>query len=288
MEKITVNKEFLKDYESLLIELEIYDIYEIKISDIMDIYCEAESIPVFKSDNQYSTDDGFIKISASAIHDKGLYRDEGKLIKTNSGPSLKQRLETGDGCADMVAFSLKNSQNDEMRIAVPNNPLYEILYAREGKIELSNCPTLEFDSEGNMIISFGESSKLKRTDNNYAELIEGWKEKFADYEPQPLLQVKLIYFYSFSDEQTNFSCSFKICDKNCKIKSAQLEFLDCQDIRVEFSFPQKGDCKILISKLADGRIYVGFDGLGIEFICSSVIENDFYFKQLENDDDENQ
>ncbi len=44
MEKIIINKEFLKEYKSLLIALENCDVYEISSEDISDIYCEVELI----------------------------------------------------------------------------------------------------------------------------------------------------------------------------------------------------------------------------------------------------
>ena len=52
--------------------------------------------------------------------------------------------------------------------------------------------------------------------------------------------------------------------------------MGCKSIRMEMFFTEKGDCEFVISKMADGRIYVGFDGLGIDFICDSVIEDDYY------------
>ena len=81
---------------------------------------------------------------------------------------------------------------------------------------------------------------------------------------------------TFGGKKMNFSLYFEICDKNCKKDIAELIFMGCKNVRMEMFFPEKGDCEIVMSKMADGRIYVGFDGLGMDFICSSVLEYDYY------------
>ena len=60
--------------------------------------------------------------------------------------------------------------------------------------------------------------------------------------------------------------------------------MDCTDLAMEMFLPKNGVCEIVMSKMADGRIYVGFDGLGIDFTCSSVLEYDYYARGcVEND-----
>lgn len=149
------------------------------------------------------------------------------------------------------------------------------------EIETSNCSSLEIDSDGNMIVSFGEYSKQpKRKDNNYAELIAGWKDAFGENEPE-ILQVKIDELSTFGLNNEHYDICFKFCNNFCKNKDAELAFMDCKYIRVEMSFPQDGNCEIVMSKMADGRIYVGFDGLGIEFICASVLEYNYYCNQID-------
>ena len=281
MERIVVNKEFLKGYKSLLVVLENCDVYEIVTEDILDIYCEIELIG--KKKNEYRTSDGFIKISASAsqtVESLVLRDDE---IGTECDHRLKERLEMLGGGADMTSFSLKDNQGQDIDIYVPYEPLEDIMHGRE--IELSNCPSLEIDSEDNMIIAFGERSKQpKRKDNNYAELVEGWKDAFGESQPT-VLQVKVDSFQTFGGEEKNFSVSFTIKKKFCEKEFAELVFMDCKDIAMEMFFPEKGDCEIVMSKMADGHIYVGFDGLGIDFICASVLEYEYYCNQDEESEE---
>ncbi len=46
-------------------------------------------------------------------------------------------------------------------------------------------------------------------------------------------------------------------------------------------FPQRVDCEVAMSKMIDGRIYVAFDGLGIDFVCASICEYEYYCNQGE-------
>lgn len=272
-----VDKELLKHYKSLLVVLENCDVYEIAVEDILDIYCEAK--PIGKMKNAYSTNDGFIKIAASASQTIECTISSNHQIGAEWDRRLKERLEICGGGADMTSFSLRDSKKRDIDIYVPYNPLEDI--NRGGEIELSNCPSFEIDNDGNMIIAFGERSKQpKRKDNNYAELIDGWKEAFGDFEPK-VLRVKAERLSTFGDTQTNFSFYFKVLNKNSKKDFAELVFIDCKNVSIEMCFTKERNYEIVMSKMADGYIYVGIDGLGIDFTCSSVQEYNYYCSQDE-------
>lgn len=273
MEKILVNKELLSNYKSLLIVLENCDVYEIAVDDIIDIFCVAE--PIDKDGKLYRSKDGFIKIAARASQtiERSISKDH-KIIGTKLDCRLKERLEMLHGGVDMTSFSLSDKKKSDIDIYVPYDALEDVVLG--GEIELSNCPSLEIDNEGNMIIAFGKSSKQpKRKDNNYAELIEGWHDAFGDFAPKTL-KVKVESLSTFGDPSTNLSFSFKVCNKAAKKDFAEFVFMDCKDLYIEMSFPQKGSCEIFMSKMADGNIYVGFPELGISFICSSIQEYEHY------------
>ena len=277
MEKIVIDKGALKEYNSLLVVLENCDVYEIDVEDILDIYCVAE--PIGKKNGEYRTSDGFIKISAKASQTVECSVLRNDAIGTECDHRFKERLEMLNGAADMTSFSLRKKEKRDLDIYVLYDPLENVMHRSE--IELSNCPSFEVGDEGNMIIAFGERSKQpKRKDNNYSELIAGWEEAFGNYEPQ-ILTVNAESLATFGEEQQNFSFCFKISDKNSTKDIAELVFMDCKDIAIEMFFPKEGACEIVMSEMTDGRIYVGFDGLGIDFICSSVIEYDFYCNQDE-------
>ncbi|MBQ8196955.1 MAG: hypothetical protein IJZ73_02730 [Clostridia bacterium] len=278
MKKIIVNKEFLSGYKTISIVLENLDAYEIDVNDILDIYCVANQRG--KNEKNYYTSDGFIKISARAKDtiDSSIF--ENNEIEKDVDNRLKNRLELLGGCVDMTQFFLKDDKISELEIDVPYNPLECILHGYE--IELSNCPSYETDKDGNMIIAFGNRSKQpKRIDNNYAELIEGWRDAFGDYKPK-ILKVKAEMLSRFGEKQTNISFFFKFCDKNSKRAFGDLVFMNCSDIDLEICFPKSRNCEIVMSKMADGRIYVGFVLLGISFICDSVYEYGCYCNRNNN------
>ena len=275
MEKILVNRELLRRYKTLLVVLENCDAYEIDVDDVLDIYCVAKQIG--KQKNEYRTNDGYIKIAARASQTIECFVSRNHEIGTEWDHRLQERLEMCGGGADMTSFSLRDNKKCDIDIYVPYNPLEDIMHGSE--IELSNCPSFEIDNEGNMIIAFGERSKQpKRKDNNYAELIDGWKDAFGDFEPK-ILKVKPESLSTFGNTQTNFSFWFKVCNKNSKKDFAELVFINCKNLSVEMFFTKKRNCEIVMSKMADGEIYVGLNGLGIDFICSSIQEYEYYCSQ---------
>ena len=281
MEKIVINKEFLKGYQSIWLGFENCDVYEVAIEDVLDIYCEAEQTD--KKKNTYRTGDGFIKISARASQtiEVGIARNNE--IGTEFDYRLRERLEMCNGCADITSFDLRKKKKSEMEIVVPYDALEDI---RGSEIEWSNCPSLEVDEEGNMIIAFGESSKQpRRKDNNYHELVQGWKEAFGDYRPE-VLEIKSECLLTFGKGKMCVSLAFEFCDKNVKEKSAELVFMNCEDLDMEIYFDAKGETDIVMSKMADGRIYVGAYCLGVQFICESVLEYQYYCKQLDENEQE--
>ena len=273
---MVIDKEFLKGYKSFLIVFENCDVFEIDMADILDVYCVAELVN--EREKEYRTHDGFIKISAKAsdaIERSVLKRNE---IGTEFDIRLKNRLGMCDGSADMTLFSLRDKRKRDLDIYVPYNPLEDIDH---WEIEWSNCPSFDVDDEGNMIVEFGERSKQpKRKDNNYAELVEGWGEFFGNVAPE-ILQVKIESMLTFGKGQTNYSVAFKGCNKFSKKDTAELVFMDCRNVALEMFFSQKGDCEIMMSRMMDGRIYVGFDGLALGFDCASVMEYEYYCKRIE-------
>lgn len=275
MEKMVVNKQLLSSYKLISIGLENCDVYEIAIQDVLDIYCEAELI---SNSVGYFVLDGFVKISSRASQTLEAFDLRKNRTDSEFYYRLKERLEMCNGGADVTSFSLKDESGKSLEFYPPYDPLQSAL--RGSELELSNCPSLEIDCDGNMVIAFGESSKQpRRKDNNYAELVDGWKDAFGENAPK-VLSAKVKEIFKFGEDTTNYLISFKISKKFCKSGFAELVFWNCQNVNVEMNFPLKGDCDIHMSKMMDGRIYVGFQGLGMEFTCESVLEYDYYCNQI--------
>lgn len=265
--RIIMDKKFLNSFNNVIIGFENCDVFEVDVADILDFYCVAKS-----NGSIYVASDGFIKISDSASDVIEWCCKETK-SKLDSDCFLKSRLKTCEPAADISSFLLKN-QLQTVEIAVPYAPLESVLSG--GEIELTNCPSLEIDEGGNMIIRFGESSKQpRRKDNNYSEIILGWKDYFGEYSPKRLT-VKAESLSTFGENRYNLSFEFSIRDKKCQKDYAQLVFMDVKDYGIETYFSKVSKCELQISRLKDGRIYVGIMQMGIEFTCAEIVEYEYY------------
>lgn len=276
MQNLHIHKNFLQSYQTISVVLENCDVYELDTADILDIACVAEPVP--RKRNTYRTDGGFIKIASRA---KDLA--EARTLRfgewnTKWDYRLKERLEMCDGCADVCTFYLRTVKGKELCIFVPYDPLICVLDGNE--IEYSNCPSLEIDEEGNMIIAFGNMSKMPtRKDNDYAGLVVGWQDVFGEYAPKKL-RVKIHAFSSFcpfGEEPLFLALDFEVTDKAVSKKYAKFVFIRCTKLEMDMIFPEKGDgVTIYLSKMSNGRIYVGLDGFGVAFYCDSIMEYDYY------------
>lgn len=271
MKKLVIDRDYLKRYSSLKIVFENCDVYEIAADDITDIYCEAQST---NRKNEYFSDKGFIKIAATASDTAECSVLQEYETDTLHSYCLKARLEMCKGCADVTSFSLIGKSGRTINIQMQYDPLEDIIHGNE--IEFSNCPSYGVDSYGNIFIAFGESSKQpKRIDNDYAKLIVGWKDAFGEYEPA-VLKARITSLNMFGGEEKNVDIGVELCGTFRRKDFVRFMFVDCRDVGAEMFFPQRGDCDIVMSKMAGGHIYVGFNGLGIDFVCASAFEYRYY------------
>lgn len=276
MERLVINNDLLSKSKALIIGFENCDAYEIDAKEVLDIYCETTSIGGTKS---YRTNDGFIKISSSASKTTESFAAHTDSTETAWNACLIDRLRWCRGAADITSFSVKGDGCGNVDVYVPYDPLENALTG--GELELSNCPSFETDKDGNMLIYFGKSSKQpSRKDNDYSKLVRGWKDAFGDYSPK-VLSVKAMELSSFGEEKTNLSFRFKILGGKFDKKIAELVFFDCKSTSMKMLFPQKCDCKIVMSKMIDDRIYVAFDGVGVDFTCKSIFEYEYYCNREE-------
>lgn len=267
------NREMDKNFQYLTIVLENCDCYEIDAKNIVNLRYRA--VPLGR-ENTYKALDGVIVISANAKDTIENWVKQSDAIGTDLDIRLKDRLTYCSSGVDVTGFTLTDKQGCKRSYSLPYDPLLGILRGRE--IELSNCPSIEIDGDGNMIIAFGRSSKQPtRKDNDYCQLVEGWERKFGTYKPK-VLKGKLQNFGTFGDKQRILIVGFEIRGKK---QFAELVFLNCKHFGADVWFPTKGNCALVMSKTMDGRIYVGFDGIGIDFFCDSVLEYEYYCQRDE-------
>lgn len=277
MNKLVINKDFLSKSKNIIIGFENCDAYIIEAKDVLDIYCKATQIG---KTQLYRTDDGYIKISSNASQNKEVSLEHNRnLDGTGYDIRFEQRLRYCGSGVDMTSFSLAVDESGKIEVYLPYDPLESALTRCE--LDLSNCPSAEIDDDGNMLIYFGKSSKQPiRKDNDYSNLVLGWRETFGDYSPK-VLSAKASGLASFGEKQNNLSLTFETSGKKLGKRTVEFMFFECFDTRVQANFPLKGKCKIIMSKMADGTFYVAFDGLGIEFFCTSICEYEYFCAQNE-------
>ncbi len=208
MNNLIIDKDFLSKSKTLMIGFENCDVYQIDAKEVLDIYCNATSIG---NRNGYRAHEGYIKISSNASKINEIFATHADSAEICGGTFLEERLRWCNGWADITCFSLEGGEHGRIDVYLPYDPLESALTG--GEIELSNCPSFETDTDGNMLIYFGESSKQPtRKDNDYPNLVMGWKEAFGDYSPEAL-KVKALELSSFGEDQNNLSLIFNVPNK---------------------------------------------------------------------------
>lgn len=260
----TIDKSTLKDIKSITLNTENVESFSIPSHLILD----ADFIILDKrnKDDDYRTQSGYIKFANEAAD-----IIEGKSDEDSDQCTLGERLL---GYCDVCVLDILFNDGSSFCIQLPYNPLTESMHGAE--IELSNCPSIEFDENNDLVLCFGEKSKqFKRIDNNYSDLILGWKEKFGDACPD-IIKGRLDGLSSFgNDFEQKFDISFKSC--NLPGKAIRLRFINVTQCDLDLTFDQ-AYCELRMSRTSTGKIYVDIEGT-LTFFCSCIYVYGYDFEQ---------
>ena len=260
----TIDKSTLKDIKSITLNTENVESFSIPSHLILD----ADFIILDKrnKDDDYRTQSGYIKFANEAAD-----IIEGKSDEDSDQCTLGERLL---GYCDVCVLDILFNDGSSFCIQLPYNPLTESMHGAE--IELSNCPSIEFDENNDLVLCFGEKSRqFKRVDNNYSDLILGWKEKFGDACPD-IIKGRLDGLSSFgNDFEQNFDISFKSC--NLPGKAIRLRFINVTQCDLDLTFDQ-AYCELRMSRTSTGKIYVDIEGT-LTFFCSCIYVYGYDFEQ---------
>lgn len=277
-ETIILNKDSLKNYKKLSLGLENCENFNIDISDVLDISCEAYK---YSDDakqwhnNCYHTTDGYIKISGRArdILSDYAYTDNSGYIPEDYDEEDYKLYKRMALCDDMCVFSLLDKSDRWKSIYVPYDALENAIHRSE--IDYANCPSFRILENGDMEICFGKLSKnpiIPR--NNYSELVENWKEVLGDFSPKTLkLKVhNCIVEYTKGEESTvELYCT--ILNKKSDNEDVIFIFCDCDNINIGKSGKIK-TAHTYMTKLCNGNIYFGIDDyLWLSCQSCKVLEN---------------
>lgn len=248
----TVNKDTLKDLKSITLNTENFESFTIPAELIID----ADFAIDYTDKESCFAKNGFIKFANEAADIlEGSYDDTEQC-------TLGERLL---GYCDVCVMDVAFNDGTSCYTHIPYDPLIESMHGAE--IELSNCPSIEFDENNDLVFLFGEKSKqFKRIDNNYPDLIIGWKNHFGDSCPL-IIKGRLDGFCLFgNDFEQKYDLSFKSC--NVLGKTLELRFINVTKSEINMSFDQSY-LNLCMSRTSTGKIYVDIEGT-LTFFCSCV------------------
>ncbi|MDE6411344.1 MAG: hypothetical protein K2L02_02260 [Clostridia bacterium] len=262
-----IDKNYIKNFKSLIVLFDGCDAFKIPIEDIAEINCKATDEPYGESE-YFRIWDGTIKVFP-----------KGGMVLDNSTAeehcTLKERIEQ---YCDISNIYLERHDRTKIKFSLPYDPLVESINQIE--IELSNCPSAEINQDGFITIGIGESSKMpKRTDNNFDELIEGWKDLFNDYRPDVLRARLRILTNYFKGEVPCLFAEIEILNKRAKHYD-YLTFIFTGIQKVDYMiYPDRASESVELNaaRLIDGNIFVDFVGYGLTFQCKEItVTNEIY------------
>lgn len=258
----TVDKSTLKDIESITLNTENFESFNIPSSLLLD----ADFVILDKRNksDDYRTQSGYIKFANEAAD-----ITEGDNGEDSDRYTLGERLL---GYYDVTAVNVVFKDGSCFYVYLPYDPLEESMHGTE--IELSNCPSIEFDDNNDLLLFFGDKSKqFRRIDNNYPDLIFGWQDQFGTSCPDVIKGRLDGLTSSGNDFNRKFDISFKSC--NLPGKTLCLRFFNVTDCDLDLSFDQSYR-DLSMSRTSTGKIYVDIQGT-VNFFCTCVCINGYDF-----------
>lgn len=286
--KIDMNS--LKDIKYIFFALENCEGFDIEAKYILDIWFDEihRSVGPNQEDEVY---DGRLVLSkdcldllSSVATEK--YTDGTTGLDVYDIDSLKLRNRLLN-CCDITQVYIYFNDGSRVWFFVPYDPLEEEMHGFE--IDLSNCSSAELDENGNVLILFGKSShSYKRVDNNYEDLILGFKDEISNKIKKPL-KIKI---EEISNSESDYRCprlfvDIHVQDKAYRNKYLKLVFEDIKELAFDI-YPDilQKTMELWVSRISTGDIFVEF-GAELNFYCQciktySVYCNDENNARIEN------
>ncbi len=275
---IKIDKQYVSGFDKICIGLENCEAFDVCVDEVADIDMQANLWEDGYKRGLYKISSGFIKLTKNGAEAKEICFSK-HLSPNEENQDMQLLCDRLSYCCDVVSFSLEKD-GYKIEIFPPYDTLESIC---GGEIEMSNCPSGEFDEEGNFLILFGESSKApRRKDNNYHEIVKGWQNIFKEYITDNLeVEIKDMSISNLSPEKDlfsyiNVSCQTKI---NKKSYCFDLMFRDISCFSIESLTFLKEKGRLFMSKMQNGNIYVAFEGASIDFYCKEVWDYATYCNQ---------
>lgn len=256
MQNVTFNKQFLADFNFLEICFYNDDVYCIDVSQVQNFEATAQ-----KTGSFFNNANGFFVLSKQALQTC----EQSSNQQDEFAQPLGKRLLA---CCDVESFVLRGQNS--IRFAVQYDPLTD---AFGEVLEYTNCPSCHVDSEGNVVVCFGNKSQNpQRVDNNYHEIITGWNDCFENATDSFCGKFAGMSFGS--SQQNGKNDLIKLCiDSDVKTKTGtKPNFCFC-GVSEYFQPPWAcfgGDVDLRVSKMTNGKIYVSFGDEDVQFTCDEI------------------
>ncbi len=226
------NKSALSQIEFISLELENCESYEIDGKDILDF--QMSEIRMGAGDNgENEADDGRLTISKRALKNLSSFAtqeySDGTTGLDHDPEEIFYLYNRLINHCDICQIYVRFKDGGDILFFVPYDPLESSFSGVE--VDLSNCPSAEFDENGDLLILFGASSHAyQRTDDNYFDLIVGLKDKIA----RPLAKPLEVRVTSLSNRRDGFLCprlflDMRLANNGCSGKKMCLVFEDVKD-----------------------------------------------------------
>lgn len=285
-----IDKSSLKNIEKISLGLENCESFDIESKYIVDIWFDEIDMGVGTNkvnrayDGRLVLSKNCLDLLSDVAYEQ--YADGTTGLELFGEDSLKLRNRFADYC-DITQVHLFFNDGSKIWFFVPYHTLEEEIHGSE--IDMSNCPSAEYDADGNMLILFGKSShSYKRTDNNYQDLILGFKGVVPDNIKKPL-NVKIDKISNVGD---NCFCprifvTVSLQDKACRNKYLKLVFEDVKNISAEI-YPKmlRETIELKASRISTGDIFVEF-GNQLHFYCQCIKTYEVYVNRQNDVEIEN-
>jgi len=266
-EAMIIDKYNLQKISSICLGLANNEDFEIEGNEIIEIYLKYDKDKYEK--NVFRVIGGYIELSAAAKNTVSSFFAENENIVEPLQEEDFRLCKRISGYCNICDIDIIYKDGGILNLRVPYDPLCESLYGNE--IEWSNCPSVEWLTNENLKIHIGEYSRApKRIDNNYNELILGWKN--ITNEVPKILKCRLLHFSSSNHLCPRLKITFSMIDGS----KMHLIFEDYDNLECDYN-TSFGDryFHLLMSRMNNGRIFVRLDGIGVQFQCVCIKEDEY-------------
>lgn len=268
-EMLIINNQNIKGYSKILFTCENLESFEIDVDHILDINLICDKKGTNKTD--YWSNNGYIKLHKDvrfmlSVDAKKYLND----IDDDYDINMDRFMIRIPKYLDIVSLTLVNEEKRKIHIHIP----YGVVESNFcGVIEFSDCHSYELDKDKNILIKYGELSKMpKKEDICFEDVFDNWKNVLPNVKTDFLDFVEEKYYYKEIDGRVTVSVIGNILHDKKKY-DARLIFYGVRDYEEE----DTGEISFInLYKLATKEYFVQL-GFAAEFkFDGCYVEKLFY------------